>query len=114
MRLPNARFAVVPVEKLVGYLLDESHPVGRHKARVFARVGYSRNHIGVLRRDLIELAQSRHAALDSRSAYGVKWRVAGVLIGPFGTPLNVRTIWIVRHGEFIPRLVTAFPERTST
>ncbi|MFN9906791.1 MAG: DUF6883 domain-containing protein, partial [bacterium] len=51
MRLPNARFAVVPVEKLVGYLLDESHPVGRHKARVFARVGYSRNHIGVLRRD---------------------------------------------------------------
>ena len=34
--LPNADKAVVPLEKLRGYSLDSSHPVGKHKARVFA------------------------------------------------------------------------------
>lgn len=34
--LPNADKAVVPLEKLLGYSLDSSHPVGKHKARVFA------------------------------------------------------------------------------
>jgi hypothetical protein len=34
--LPNADKAVVPLEKLRGYSLASSHPVGKHKARVFA------------------------------------------------------------------------------
>ncbi len=34
--LSNAEKAVVPLEKLRGYSLDSSHPVGKYKARVFA------------------------------------------------------------------------------
>jgi len=34
--LPNADKAVAPLEKLRDYSLDSSHPVGKHKARVFA------------------------------------------------------------------------------
>lgn len=34
--VPRADRAVVPREKLEHYLLDLEHPVGRHKARVFA------------------------------------------------------------------------------
>ena len=35
-RLPRADRAVVPREKLEGYLLNPEHEIGRHKARVFA------------------------------------------------------------------------------
>ena len=33
--LPDADRAVVPREKLEGYILNPGHEVGRHKARVF-------------------------------------------------------------------------------
>jgi hypothetical protein len=36
VRLPNARRARIPTDKLVRYALDPSHERGRHKARVFA------------------------------------------------------------------------------
>lgn len=112
MRLPNAHFVIVPVEKPLGYLLDERHPTGRHKARIFRSAGYSQHHIGPLRRDLLELARSNAATLDSVSTFGEKWRVSGVLIGPTRGVLRVRTIWMIPRGGFVPQFVTAFPERT--
>ncbi|MHB8492634.1 MAG: DUF6883 domain-containing protein, partial [Solirubrobacteraceae bacterium] len=36
MRLPKAEQARIPTEKLVRYALDDTHPRGQHKARVFA------------------------------------------------------------------------------
>ena len=36
MILPNAARAIVEIEKLRDYCLSESHPRGKHKARVFA------------------------------------------------------------------------------
>jgi hypothetical protein len=36
MRLPNAERAFVDTEKLRDYCLSQTHPRGRHKARVFA------------------------------------------------------------------------------
>jgi hypothetical protein len=36
VRLPRAREARIPTNKLVAYALDPSHERGRHKARVFA------------------------------------------------------------------------------
>ena len=109
--LPNAPFAEVPVEKLLAYLLDTSHELGRHKARVFRSIGYDLNHLAMLRADLRALVLKNEATLDSTSAFGVKWRVPGVLVGPNGRSLRVRTIWIIPAGEFIPRFVTAFPTR---
>jgi len=36
MKLSNARQAIVEIEKLRDYCLSETHPRGKHKARVFA------------------------------------------------------------------------------
>lgn len=36
--LPNAEFAQVPMEKLVGYALNPEHPVGKHKALIFKAI----------------------------------------------------------------------------
>ena len=41
MLLPNAERAEIDPQKLHGYLLSSTHPVGRFKARFFAALGYT-------------------------------------------------------------------------
>ena len=48
MKLPNASVARVDFEKLTEYLLSETHPIGRSKAAVFRRLGFSRDQPEVL------------------------------------------------------------------
>jgi len=38
MKLPNAEHAIVDIAKLQDYCLDDEHPIGKHKARVFKHV----------------------------------------------------------------------------
>ncbi len=40
LRLPNSERPYIPELELTGYLLSESHPIGRSKARVFRHMGY--------------------------------------------------------------------------
>ena len=40
-RLPKAERAIIEGEKLRGYILSSTHPVGRFKAAFFNRFGYS-------------------------------------------------------------------------
>ena len=40
-RLPNAGHGIVSDQKVVGYLLSESHPDGRGKARFFSGYGFT-------------------------------------------------------------------------
>jgi hypothetical protein len=46
MRLPNVAAAVVPPEKITGYLLSTEHRDGQHKAAFFL-VRFSRRRAGV-------------------------------------------------------------------
>jgi hypothetical protein len=39
--LPNADLAEIDPQKLHGYLLSKTHPIGRFKARFFAALGYA-------------------------------------------------------------------------
>ncbi len=38
MKIPNAEYAVVDVEKLRKYSLNTEHEIGKHKAHVFSAV----------------------------------------------------------------------------
>ena len=40
MRLPRSDALVVDVRKVRDYLLSATHPVGQHKARFFAALGF--------------------------------------------------------------------------
>jgi hypothetical protein len=42
MKLPNCKQAYIPVPKLDNYLLADSHPTGRLKAKFFKRLGSAR------------------------------------------------------------------------
>ena len=109
MKLPFAERAVVEPEKVRGYLLSPTHPVGRFKAAFFAALGYSDENWPELQRDLLRIAAGGDAVHGKLSRFGNKYEIAAILQGPSGRSAAVVTVWIVRHGEEIPRLVTAMP-----
>jgi hypothetical protein len=82
LRLPTAEPVRIDDEKVRGYLLSPTHPVGRFKARVFARLGFEEH----LR----------------------KYTVPGELRGPAGST-RVLTVWIQEPGQVGIRLVTVRP-----
>lgn len=109
MKLP-ADSAVISPEKLRDYILSPTHPDGRGKAGYLSRLGYSQL-------DWLQLAHDlrvQHLTLDvvpgRLSLYGTKYEIVGELTGPNGATGRIRSVWIVRHGEAAPRLVTLIPE----
>jgi hypothetical protein len=109
MKLPAADRAFIDTAKLRHYLLSSSHPVGRFKARFFARLGYVPETWRQLRADLKALARSGDATAGKASEYGAKYEVRGILKGPNGRSAQVAMVWIILTGEDLPRLVTVHP-----
>jgi len=109
MRIPGADRAIISREKIVRYLLNPDHPDGGSKAVVLEHAGFSAR-----RPEELELAlRTQHLSLDAEegkpSAFGEKYEIRGELRGPVDRVV-VRSIWIVRHGESAPRLITLIPE----
>ena len=109
MRLPNAERAIVDEAKVRAYLLSTEHPVGRFKAALFRRLGFTQSNWQDLQQALRVHARVSDATLDSTSTYGRKFRVHAMLQGPTGRSMTVVSVWIIRSGEELPRFVTAFP-----
>jgi hypothetical protein len=108
-RLPNYERAIIPVAKTRDYLLATEHPVGRSKARFFASLGYTRNGWAALERALREQHLVAAAIVVERSKFGAKFAIIEVIKGPNGKAAKVRSIWLLRKGEEVPRFVTAYP-----
>jgi hypothetical protein len=106
--IPNAGRAIVPSSKLRDYLLSESHPVGRFKARFFLTLGFRPDSAEVLEGALRALLES-DAERETPTPYGIKYEVRGNLVGPNGQSARVVSVWIIRSGEEYPRFVTAYP-----
>ena len=96
-------------DKLRRYLLSETHPVGREKARFLARLGYSAQHWPELRWALLEIARSSEVAATEATTHGTKYVVDGYLQKPGYGGARVRTIWFVETKGTLPRLVTVVP-----
>jgi hypothetical protein len=109
VKIPFAERAVVEGEKVREYLLSATHPVGRFKAAFFSLLGYTDEKWPELQRDLLQIAVRGDAVQGKFSRFGNKYEVPAILTGPSGRSAAVLTVWIVRHGEEIPRLVTAMP-----
>lgn len=109
MRLPNAEAARIEADKLEGYLLSETHPVGRFKAKFFRGVGFDESSVDVLLRGLLAVAMSEEVIETLSSVHGVKYVVDGVITAPSGARVKLRTVWIIDPGEDRPRFVTAYP-----
>jgi len=107
-RLPNGDEAIVDLRKVKDYCLCPSHPRGRHKARVFREaLGLQQSDAAWLRDALLAAARSAHAIQLTTDGWGTHWCVDATITRQ-GRSAVVRTIWIVRTGEKVPRLVTCW------
>jgi hypothetical protein len=108
MRLPNGDRAIVPPEKLTDYCLNPNHPRGRHKARVFAAaLGITLEEADQLREALLAAAASEEAAEGENDDFGRRFMIDFIAEGPRGHA-RVRSRWIVRQGEDVPRLTSCY------
>ena len=108
MPLPNAEHAEVDIRKLRDYCLSQEHPRGKHKARVFASaLGMTAKDAETLRTGLLHAVQTLEAVLDMVDVYGTRYVLDFTLQGPTGTA-GIRSNWIIRTGDDIPRFVTCY------
>ena len=108
MKLPNGKRAFVDMAKLVDYCLNETHPRGKHKARVFAHaLGLRAEEAPQLRRALLNAAREQDALLVGEDEFGQRYRVDFKMTTGAGQA-TVRSLWIVRGGEDFPRFVSGY------
>lgn len=108
---PTFSGIVVDLIKLRDYCLSETHPRGRHKARVFrARLGMTNVHADQLRHALLDAARDRPEDVRQVAAdqHGTRYVLDFSLNGPAGSGI-VRSAWIVRAGEDVLRFVSCYP-----
>ena len=108
MRLPNGTRAVVDEQKVKDYLLSESHPVGRFKARFFSGLGFGLENWEDFRSELLKLAGEGEAVEDEATDFGKKYKISGKIVGP-KSAADVVTVWILRTDANRPSLVTVYP-----
>jgi hypothetical protein len=107
MKLPNGEHAIVDRRKLQGYCLNTDHPRGRNKARVFASVGIRQADAEELREALLGAACNADARPGIANPYGKRYIVDFDLVRQTRT-VKVRSTWIVRIGEDLPRLTSCY------
>jgi hypothetical protein len=101
MPLPNGNRAYVDLDKLQGYCLNNAHPRGKHKARVFASHGITSPRL--LQAALLEAAAIQNATQSETDKYGTRYEIRFQL-----NTAEICSIWIVRYNEDFPRLVTCY------
>lgn len=108
MKLPHAANATVDLRKLEEYCLNPEHPVGKHKARVFAAtLGITRADAYELRERILEAAHSDPCHPGISDEYGDRY-ILDFTWNRSGRRARIRTLWIIRTGEDEPRLTSCY------
>jgi hypothetical protein len=108
VKLPNPDQAVISADKLEGYSLNPAHAEGRHKATVFqAALGLNQTNAEALRSALKQVLKTQDAVPTTRNPYGQKYQIDFEMTHNGKTAL-IRSIWIIRQDENVPRLVTCY------
>lgn len=109
MRLPNANLAFVDIRKLRDYCLNDRHPRGRHKARLFnAVLGFTSDDAELLQELILAAARhSDHVVRLPADEYGQRFQL-DFLVNDASDSAMVRTAWMIRQNEDFPRLTTCY------
>jgi hypothetical protein len=108
MKLPNAERAVVDVRKLRHYCLNNEHPRGQHKARVFrSALGWTAEQAEDVQRRLLEAVLREDASFLGADDYGQRYALDFPVQG-LGGVATVRSLWIIRYGEDFPRFASCY------
>ena len=108
MKLPNADRAIIDRKKIYDYCLNNDHPRGKHKARVFlSTLGFSSENTDELIAIIMNNIQGNNCFLGEGDKYGQRY-IVDIEIHRNTEKAVVRTIWIIKTNESRPRLITCF------
>ncbi len=117
MFLPENEKAIVDIAKLRDYCLNPNHPVGKHKAKVFASaLGFTAEDAGRLRQMLFNAALLDQAVVKEKDQYGQRYQIDFAInlysLDAVGIVTEgvvvIRSAWIVLINEVLPRLTTCY------
>jgi hypothetical protein len=106
------RFGCIVIEtaKLRDYCLSDTHPRGRHKARIFrSRLRWTDADAGLLRQALLDAARDRQDEFRpaEADAYGRRFVLDFEIATATGSA-TIRSAWIVLAGEDVLRFLTCY------
>jgi hypothetical protein len=107
MKLPPD--CVISEEKITRYLLV---PLARgDKPAFLSLAGYTQENAAQLLHDIRTQILPLDAAAKEENKFGRYFAVRGLLRGPNGVALRVRTIWMKEHLSGTTKFVTLIPEK---
>jgi hypothetical protein len=109
MKLPHASRAQVPEAKIVKYLLNPEHRVGKSKAAFFLSFGFRAEKWQELADALRKHAEENEIVEAEETPFGTRYVVDGTLIAPDGSRLNVRSAWFIDKTKVTARFASAHP-----
>lgn len=107
--LRNADSAIIDPAKLRDYLLSDTHPVGRFKARFFRALGFSPERWFELETALRMQHLTQPVESTVVRPFGESTTIRATLTGPGGKASVVVSVWVRAEGATAPHLVTAYP-----
>ena len=108
MKLPHANQAVIDPRKVTDYCLSPDHEDGQHKAHLFQTLlGLTINDADELIAALRHAAATEDATLGKADKYGQRYVIDFRFMGRNGSA-TIRSAWMIRTHETVPRLVTCF------
>ena len=111
MKVPNYHNAHIPTDKIEGYILSKTHPIGKTKALFFEQIGYTIENKDLFIEDIYSILKENSVARKVENDFGIKYIVKGKVGERFGKPVAVITIWLIEEGASNPRFITAYPDR---
>lgn len=110
MKLPYRKNAQVSKDKLLNYLLSESHPVGRSKAKFFRKLGFNERNTDKLELSFLSIAYNNDVEDIKKTSYGINYVIKGSISTNKGKKVDIKTVWFVELNKTTPRFVTAIPD----
>ncbi len=108
MKLPNAREAFVDIDKLRGYCLNQFHPRGKHKARLFSSIlGLTVDNAEELKQALLEAVQTNDAEIGDKDQYGKRYLIDFIMTTSKGKAM-IRSTWIILIHENFARFTSCY------
>ena len=107
--MPNCDHSVVSKQKIISYLLNDTHEIGRGKAKFFKNFGFDIADIGTFKNALIQHSVDRDMESEETTGFGTKYKLICEIQTPDERNPCIVTVWIIEAETEMPKLITAYP-----
>ena len=99
---------IIDIEKIRDYCLNLDHTVGKHKAVVFKnKLGFTSDNAEELKKLILKKIKFSQAQRSLSDEYGERYYI-DIIITRFDNTETVRTLWILKRNESVPRFVSCY------